>query len=128
MGVRPALMLAAVWLTLAAAANGTELRYDEIASAHKTMTDAEWKKYEDWVKGRHACWTGSVMDVDKHLFGGYQISVDMDHNHVADTYLKKLGKEAGRYRKGDPVSWCGTIETAHRVFGLSVTFQKPTLK
>ena len=126
--LRSVIALAAATLIFTAAGHASEIGYSDIVSAHDTMTKVEWKKYEETLIGQHVCWTGTVMDVDKQVLGGYRISVDMDHSHIQDVYLRNLGKEADRYRKGKTINWCGTIKSVHGLFDVSITFDQTSLK
>lgn len=97
--------------------------FKEIRSEMEIMTDAQWMKYTEQLKGtRVANWTGWIEDVNEKTFGGYELWIDMDSpDAVLSLYEISFDIPedlALGFRKDQAVTFSGRIESIRKgIFG-----------
>jgi hypothetical protein len=95
--------------------------YEEIKVKSGSLTDAQWGEYAKALKGKSVDWSGTVTEVHKKLFGGYEVWLDMDPPgtplSVQDVYVPVSDSQALGINKGQSLAVRGTIKSVTRVLG-----------
>jgi hypothetical protein len=105
--------------------------HEEIAENMQTMTEAQWNRYREDIKGTQVIsWTGWVEDVAEKTFGSYELRIDMNPpESLLSNFDVKFdipkGEEALAIAKDSPIVFSGRIDS---VSGLSRATLVITLK
>ena len=115
--------------TKTAAATGTIKRaeaptapaYKTISDTAKSMTDLQFDRYADSLKGSRVSWSGWVKEVRSKTFGGYEVWIDMDSPEealsVQDVYIPIPENTAVGLQKKQPIAFDGIIERISALLG-----------
>jgi len=104
----------------------SSITYRDIARSAKKMTELQFDRYADSIEGSLVKWKGKVVDVDRNLFGGYQLRVDMSNTGIQDVYIELGDNEefALRFNAGQSVTFKGEISNIITFLGSpSITFK-----
>jgi hypothetical protein len=104
-----------------------------IKANEKAMTEAQFKQFCDQqVKGQSVWWSGWVKDVEPSN-GAYSIKVDMDPPgtlfSVPEIWLEGVSEyNAMRLKKGQKITFSGSISDVSSVIYLSLKIRNPTIQ
>lgn len=90
------------------------ITYKEISKKAKKLTDLQFEEYAKTLTGKKVQWKGRVLEVEKKMFGGYEILVDMDKRgafSVQDVYIPVTKEVAIGINKGDTIKFQGEIKS-----------------
>jgi hypothetical protein len=95
------------------------------------MTDLQFKRYADGLKGKKVIWTGWVEEVKERFLGGYDCWVDMDSPgammSVQDVTFDVSESVAMKLKKDNKIRFTGTIKSVMSVMGsCQVNLEKGT--
>ena len=96
--------------------------FSTIALYCSKYTDAKWNAYEKSLVGKKVTnRSGTVVDVNEKVFGGYEIWIDMDDPSnslsIQDVYYPCSQEEAFKFNKGDRIEFSGVIESVVDLLG-----------
>jgi len=120
------MILVAVWMVSneedaapPTAVQNSNITYAEIEKAKNTLTDIQFEKLAKGLQEKRVNWTGTVVDVHKSM-GDYEALVDQDNTGVQDVYLTIDSGQAERLRKGQKISYAGTITRVSNTLGFTI--------
>jgi hypothetical protein len=100
------------------------ISYADIQHSYDTLTDVQWKSYEEGLRGTRVHWTAEVTQVK----GDLTAYLDLGQGFFSNCYLYGLSQEeAASLSKGDIIEFEARISKVDRVLGLSVYLDDPVL-
>ena len=100
------------------------ITFADIQESYDTLTDMQWKSYEEGLRGTRVHWIGEVTQVR----GDRTVFLDFGTGLLSTCYLEGLSEEeAASLSKGDMIEFEATIRSVDRFLGLSVYLYDPVL-
>jgi len=96
--------------------------YFQIRSQKDTLTDVQWKAYEDSIRGRRVQWRGRISEIAEDILGDNYVWIDMDSppDGMHDVYFPYPVDESMRYSKGQQVVFTGELDGSSDVLIFAV--------
>ena len=100
------------------------ITYADIQYSYDTLTDMQWKSYEEGLRGTRVHWIAEVSQVR----GDRTAYLDFGQGFLSNCYLYGLSQEeAASLSKGDSIEFEARITSVERILGLSVYLDDPVL-
>ncbi len=100
------------------------ITYADIQHNFDTLTDIQWKPYEEDLRGTRVHWVAEVEEVR----GDLTTFLDLGQGLFSRCYLDGLSQEeAASLDKGDVIEFEARIRKVERILGLSVYLYEPVI-
>ena len=100
------------------------ITYADIQHNFDTLTDIQWKPYEEGLRGTRVHWVAEVREVK----GDLTTYLDLGQGLFSSCCLDGLSQEeAASLSKGDVIEFEARIRKVERILGLSVYLYEPVL-
>ncbi|MBI9080259.1 MAG: hypothetical protein JEY79_11040 [Pseudodesulfovibrio sp.] len=102
----------------------SNLTYAQIDRASKKMTELQFDEYAKTLKGKRVEWRGTIVDVEKTMFGDYEVLIDQTGTGIQDVTIEVDKNTAMRLSKDQTIRYTGTIEqTMYTLAMLLITME-----